>query len=66
MSSHDVTVAGYLLAAVAAAGLELAARRSGHRVASIRHVVERVTRTRSGRIGVLTAWAWLGMHFFAR
>ena len=23
-------------------------------------------RTRAGRIGILAAWAWLGMHFFKR
>ena len=66
MTSHDVTVAGYLLALVAVVGLEVAASRRALGIASIRLIVGRVTRTRSGRIGVLAAWAWLGMHFFAR
>jgi Family of unknown function (DUF6186) len=66
MTSHDVTVAGYLLVALAVVGLEAAAGRGAGGVASIRQVVARVTVTRSGRLGVLVAWAWLGMHLFAR
>jgi Family of unknown function (DUF6186) len=66
MTSHDVTVAGYLLGALAVVGLEAAAGRGTRGVASIRQVVARVTVTRSGRLGVLVAWAWLGMHLFAR
>jgi Family of unknown function (DUF6186) len=23
-------------------------------------------RTRTGRVGVLVAWAWLGLHFFSQ
>jgi Family of unknown function (DUF6186) len=66
MSSHDVTIAGYLLVAAAALALELAAY--GHRVdvQSLGTVLSRVMRTRAGRIGLVAAWAWLGMHFFAR
>ena len=26
----------------------------------------RIMRTRTGRVGVLVAWAWVGAHFFAR
>ncbi|MGE5225884.1 MAG: DUF6186 family protein [Planctomycetaceae bacterium] len=29
-------------------------------------VLERVMRTRAGRIGVLAGWAWFGLHLFAR
>jgi hypothetical protein len=29
-------------------------------------VLTRAMRTRTGRVGVLVAWAWLGLHFFAR
>jgi hypothetical protein len=66
MTSHDVTVAGYLLVALAAVGLESAAGRGARGIASIRQIVGRVTLTRSGRLGALAAWAWLGMHLFAR
>jgi hypothetical protein len=29
-------------------------------------LLRRVMRTRSGRVGVLVGWAWLGVHFLAR
>jgi hypothetical protein len=29
-------------------------------------VFSRVMRTRSGRVGVMAGWVWLGLHFFAR
>ncbi len=29
-------------------------------------VITRVMRSRTGRVGVLVAWAWLGLHFFAK
>jgi hypothetical protein len=29
-------------------------------------VLARIMRTRTGRVGVLVAWAWIGLHFFAR
>jgi hypothetical protein len=29
-------------------------------------VLTRVMRTRTGRVGMLVAWAWLGLHFFAK
>ncbi len=65
MTSHDVTIAGYVLVVAFAAGVELAAARPKPGVVSIRVVLTRLMRTRSGRIGVLAAWAWLGLHFLA-
>jgi len=64
MSSHDVTVLGYLLILLAGVALELLAART--RIPSLGQVLSRVMRTRTGRVGVLVAWAWLGLHFFAR
>jgi hypothetical protein len=66
MSSRALTIAGYIAAVLALALLEALSsfRRSG--VPPFRVVVDRVIRTRSGRIGLLAAWAWLGLHFFAR
>ena len=29
-------------------------------------VLSRIMRTRTGRVGMLVAWAWLGLHFFAK
>jgi hypothetical protein len=66
MSSRALTIAGYVLCLLALGGLELASsfRRSG--VPPFREVVSRAMSTRSGRIAVVTVWAWLGLHFFAR
>lgn len=66
MTAHGVTMGCYVLVIVTGVGLELAASRSGSRIPSLSTVVGRITRTRSGRVGVLTGWAWLGLHFFAR
>jgi hypothetical protein len=66
MSSHDLTVAGYVLIVVAGACLQLLSTRKGARVPPLGAVLDRVMRTRSGRVGVIAGWAWIGIHFFAR
>ncbi|HYT26101.1 MAG TPA: DUF6186 family protein [Actinomycetota bacterium] len=66
MSSHDVTVAGYLLVASAGVGVELLSSREGSRIPTLGTLLSRVMRTRSGRVGVIAGWAWIGVHFFAR
>lgn len=66
MSSHAVTVAGYLAIALAGLSLEWLARRGSGRIPRFSTVVSRATRTRAGRVGVIAGWAWLGLHFFAR
>ncbi|HUY48061.1 MAG TPA: DUF6186 family protein [Streptosporangiaceae bacterium] len=66
MSSHDVAILGYLVLLIAAALLELTATRTRAPVPPLGDVLSRIMRTRTGRVGVLVAWAWLGLHFFAR
>ena len=66
MNSHDVTLAGYALFASAGVGLEALAHRRRSRLPSLGDILTRVMRTRSGRVGVVTGWAWIGLHFFAR
>ncbi|HEV8649619.1 MAG TPA: DUF6186 family protein [Actinomycetes bacterium] len=66
MSSRDLTVAGYLLIVSAGVGLQLLSSREGSRIPPLRAVLNRVMRTRSGRVGIMAGWAWLGIHFFAR
>jgi hypothetical protein len=66
MNSHDLTIAVYLLAVVVGLVLEFVGSRPGSRVPSLGTVFRRVMRTRSGRVGVIAGWAWLGLHFFAR
>jgi Family of unknown function (DUF6186) len=66
MNSHDVTITGYVVIVLAAAGLQLAATRTKAPVPPLGAVLSRMMRTRTGRVGVLVAWAWLGLHFFAK
>jgi Family of unknown function (DUF6186) len=66
MSSHDVTIAGYLAVLLAGLLLQLLATRTRAQIPALGEVLTRIMRTRTGRVGVLVAWAWLGLHFFAR
>jgi Family of unknown function (DUF6186) len=66
MNSHGVTVAGYVAVVIGAALLQVLATRTRAPVPPIGEVLSRVMRTRTGRVGILVAWAWLGLHFFAK
>jgi hypothetical protein len=66
MNSRDVTIAGYLIVLATAVALQLFAGRAPDRIPPIGAVLRRVMRSRTGRVGVLVAWAWIGLHFFAR
>jgi hypothetical protein len=66
MTSRDLTVLGFLAVLGAAIGTEVIARSTGAPVPTLAQVLTRVMRTRTGRVGVLVAWAWVGLHFFAK
>jgi hypothetical protein len=66
MNSHDGTILGYLLVLAAGVILQVLAVRFPERLPSLGRVLTHVMRTRTGRVGVSVAWAWLGLHFFAR
>ena len=66
MSSHDLTIAVYVALALAGLGLELMSHGARSRIPSLGTVLTRAMRTRSGRVGIMAGWAWLGLHFFAR
>ena len=66
MSSHDITVLGFAIILAALLGTEVTARTGRAGVPTFTQVVTRVMRTRTGRVGVLVGWAWLGLHFFAK
>jgi Family of unknown function (DUF6186) len=66
MNSHDITVSGYVAVVVAGVILEVVATRTKAPVPSLGDVLTRIMRTRTGRVGVLIAWAWLGLHFFSQ
>ena len=66
MNSHDVTVLGFLILLSGLIGTEISARRADSKIPTFDQVLTRIMRTRTGRVGMLVAWAWLGLHFFAK
>jgi Family of unknown function (DUF6186) len=66
MTSHDITVVGYLAVVLAGVILQVAATRTKAPVPWLGDVLTRIMRTRTGRVGMLVAWAWLGLHFFSQ
>jgi Family of unknown function (DUF6186) len=66
MSSRDLTIVGYLAVLGTGIALQVAAVAMPERPPSLGQVFTHVMRTRTGRVGVCVAWAWVGLHFFAR
>ncbi len=66
MTWHEVTIAGYLLVVAGIVLLQLLATRTRAPVPSLADLLTRAMRSRTGRVGVLVAWAWIGLHFFAK
>jgi len=63
---REATIAGYLLVVAGIVVLQLLATRTRLPVPSLGELFTRAMRSRTGRVGVLVAWAWIGLHFFAR
>jgi Family of unknown function (DUF6186) len=63
MSTHTITLIGYCVIAAIGVMLEIFAHRPGSSVPRLDTLVRWVLRTRSGRIGIFAAWAWMGLHF---
>jgi hypothetical protein len=66
MSSHDATVAVYALIALVGLVLEVMSRTGRTEIPPLGTVLTRIMHTRSGRIGVMAGWMWLGLHYFAK
>jgi Family of unknown function (DUF6186) len=66
VSSHDLTVGGYLAVLAAFVTLQVIGLRTKAPVPALGEIFTRIMRTRTGRVGVLVAWAWIGLHFFAQ
>lgn len=66
MNSHWYTILGYLLVLAAGITLQIIAIRRPDRFPSLGRVFTHVMRSRTGRVGVFVAWAWIGLHFFAK
>jgi hypothetical protein len=63
--SREIFIAGYLLIAATAAGMEAAARLTG-RIPTLGETVSAVNRTWMGRWTLCALWLWAGWHFFVR
>ncbi len=66
MSTPSISDAGYAAVVLAGVSLQILALRPGSNIPTLGRVLSRTMRTRSGRIGVVAGWAWIGLHFFAR
>ncbi len=66
MSSHDVTIAGYVVVVAGIVLLQALGAWTRAPVPSFGDLLTRAMRSRTGRVGMLVAWAWIGLHFFAR
>ncbi len=66
MTSRTVTILGFVLIALGAVALQIWSARPETRVASLGELLGHLMGTRTGRIGVLLSWWWLGWHFIAR
>jgi uncharacterized protein DUF6186 len=66
MTSHGVTIGGYLLAGAGIVVLQVLGAWTRAPVPSLGDLLTRAMRSRTGRVGMLVGWAWLGLHFFAR
>ncbi|HCU96899.1 MAG TPA: hypothetical protein DHU96_30975 [Actinobacteria bacterium] len=66
MSSHAITVAGYLSFLVLGIGLTVLAHRPASRIPTLSALFSRVMHSRTGRIAVIAWWAWLGLHLFSK
>ena len=66
MTWREVTMAGYLLVVAGIVVLQLLPTRTEVPVPSFGELLTRAMRSRTGRVGVLVAWAWIGLHFFAK
>ncbi len=65
MSGTTASVIALAVLVITGLALEVSARR-GHERATAAQAVASAMRGTPGRVIVLTAWAWLGVHFLAR
>jgi hypothetical protein len=65
MNWREITIAGYALLALAVVAFQVASRNDDSRIPPLSTALGRVMTTRSGRVAVLAAWVWVGLHFFA-
>jgi hypothetical protein len=63
MSWRLTTLLGYGLVTLAGGIVEMAGRRGATSIPTLDQTLRWVLQTRSGRIAIFAAWAWMGLHF---
>jgi hypothetical protein len=66
VNSHKATILGYLLVLASGVALQIKALTRRDRFPSLGRVFTHVMHSRTGRVGIFVAWAWIGLHFFAK
>ncbi len=66
MSTRELTIAGFLVLAVAALGLYLLGRARRLGLAPLGDVTDTIRASTAGRFALASAWAWVGWHLLAR
>ncbi|MGA7271016.1 MAG: DUF6186 family protein [Acidimicrobiia bacterium] len=62
-STHTLTLVGYGAIVLAGVAIEIAARHREGSGFTFDKILTWALHTRSGRLGIFAAWAWLGLHF---
>jgi hypothetical protein len=65
-AARDGSILGYQLVLAAGITLQIAAIRRPDSFPSLGRVFTHVMSSRTGRVGVFVAWAWIGLHLFAK
>jgi hypothetical protein len=66
MSSHDLSIAVYAGLILIGVVLQLLGLHRNSLIPSLGKVLSRIMSTRAGRVGMMAAWVWAGLHFFGR
>jgi hypothetical protein len=61
---RDLTIAGYVLCALAALALAVLARLRPATIAPLGRLLDRVFASRAARLVLVVFWFWIGWHFF--
>jgi len=66
MTGRQITIAVYVVLALAIAVVEFVSRREDNKIPSFGEMVSLVTGAFFGRVALIALWWWLGWHFLAR
>lgn len=66
MTSYSVAITGYCVLLAAVVALVVVSHRRATRVPTAGRLIGAVRSTRTGRVLLVLAWAWVGWHVFVR